>query len=399
MDKKPKETRRFNTIINVVMLVIIILVMLSAIIKSCINPDYINENENRTSEILSVPTLSGFIDGTYQSETETALIDQFPLSEKLKKAYNKITRSATLAALSPIAKMNPDKYTAFENMAMFGKDRNLVYYTYSLFYSGDSMRNRAEDIKKAVERNKDTDFYIYYIEKDTDIVFDTNQKNGAYELIRDNVGVASDKITRFEIDSFETFEKYFYRTDHHWNHLGAYKGYCDVMALMQRENVLVPVEEIKISSTFSGSKAQSCGAKGILTEDFYAYAFDYIPMTITVDGISAYDYGNASYYMTNLGKEVSYGDYYGTDSGEIVFSTSQPEKENLLVIGESYDNAILKLIACDFNNTHSIDLRNYSAYAGGDFDLDSYIKNNEIDKVLLIGNIDYFMGDTFNISK
>lgn len=399
MSRKPRGSGKLQLISNILMIFIVLVVMLSAMIKSFVSPDYINENENRSSKILGAPTFSGFVDGTYQSDTETALIDQFPLSENLKKSYNDVTRTITLSALWPLAENNPDEYVAFEDMALFGKNKYLVYYTYSLFYSGDSMKKRAEDIKKAIERNSDTDFYIYYIEKDTDIVFDTNQKNGAYELIRDNVGISPERISRFEIDSFEKFAKYFYRTDHHWNHLGAYQGYVDVMTLLGRQNVMLPVEELKISSSFSGSKAQSCGAKGILTEDFYAYAFDFIPMEITIDGISAPDYGNAKEFIQNLGKEVSYGEYYGTDSGEIIFSTGNAEKENLLVIGESYDNAILKLLACDFNNTYSIDLRNYSAYAGCEFELDSYIKENDIDKVLLIGNIDYFTGDTFNISK
>lgn len=67
----------------------------------------------------------------------------------------------------------------------------------------------------------------------------------------------------------------------------------------------------------------------------------------------------------------------------------------MLVIGESYDNAILKLLASHFNKTYSIDLRNYERTFGAKFQFSEYVKDSQIDKVLLIGNIDYFTMSEF----
>ena len=77
--------------------------------------------------------------------------------------------------------------------------------------------------------------------------------------------------------------------------------------------------------------------------------------------------------------------------------TKNEEKENVLIIGESFDNAILKLIASHFNKTFSVDLRYYKAYMGKDFSLSSYLTENDINKVLFIGNIDYFIGSDFEV--
>ena len=66
-----------------------------------------------------------------------------------------------------------------------------------------------------------------------------------------------------------------------------------------------------------------------------------------------------------------------------------------MVIGESYDNAILKLLASHFEKTFSIDLRNYERTFGSKFQFSQYVKDNNVDKVLLIGNIDYFTMDEF----
>ena len=61
------------------------------------------------------------------------------------------------------------------------------------------------------------------------------------------------------------------------------------------------------------------------------------------------------------------------------------------MLGESYDNAVLKLLASHFAELYSIDLRYYQ----GSFRLKDYMKAHGISKVLLMGNIDFFVSDDF----
>ena len=67
------------------------------------------------------------------------------------------------------------------------------------------------------------------------------------------------------------------------------------------------------------------------------------------------------------------------------------------VLGESYDNAILKLLSESFDKTYSVDLRYYEAKMGRSFNFSQYLQEHNISKVLLIGNIDYFVMDEFSI--
>ena len=69
----------------------------------------------------------------------------------------------------------------------------------------------------------------------------------------------------------------------------------------------------------------------------------------------------------------------------------------ILIVGESYDNALLKLLASHFNKTYSIDLRNYERENNKKFNYLEYLNDNNIDKVLLIGNKDYFTMSEFNL--
>ena len=125
------------------------------------------------------------------------------------------------------------------------------------------------------------------------------------------------------------------------------------------------------------------------------YLFDYPPMTITVNGQQA-DYGQQDKLVNGELTQVSYGAVYGGDDGEVVFDTGK-DGDNILIIGESYDNAVLKLLAGHFSKTYSIDLRNYEAAFGKKFDFDEYVSQHDITKVLLIGNVDYYVADEFMI--
>ena len=113
----------------------------------------------------------------------------------------------------------------------------------------------------------------------------------------------------------------------------------------------------------------------------------------TINGKPVKDFGAQD--QTYADGEVSYSAFYGGDDGEICFHTENPGAGSLLVIGESFDNALLKLLASEYENLYSIDLRNYETDIGHPFDLASYAAEHDIDSVLLIGNLDYWKLEEF----
>ena len=81
-------------------------------------------------------------------------------------------------------------------------------------------------------------------------------------------------------------------------------------------------------------------------------------MDIYVNGEIARDYGNQQDFIQNKIDSISYGTVFGNDEGEVIFDLDN-DSSNLLIIGESYDNAIIKLIASHFDKTYCVDLRYY----------------------------------------
>lgn len=373
----------------------ILAILLAGLGKTVFLPNDINAYENRYAAKLPAPTLSGFLDGSFQEGVDSALADQVNLAENCKETYN-LTSSNYLRLVSgPVLSHYPDRYVNFAGKLMFGG--YLTYYTRALSDMTQALDEKATNYNGYFAAWPGLDFYVYFIEKDTDINFETGEKVGACEYLFDRLDLPEDRLARFRVDSFDQFSGWFYRTDHHWNCNGSYQGYAQLLEQLgiEARAALPPRGGAVHIGDFSGSKATGIAAS--FSEPFYAYRFDFPDMEITVNGSPSPDYGRQGAFLSGQGGQPSYGSFYGGDEGEIIFSTGRPGLENLLVIGESYDNAVLKLLASHFNETYSVDLRYYKPYMGKDFNFSSYVKEHGIDKVLLIGNIDYFIMPEFKL--
>ena len=352
-----------------------------------------NVYENRYAQKLTSPTVETVMNSEFQDNVEIAVADQLPLSGKVKKLYNVVNGLYVTKVIEPIVRDNPDVYIKYKSINFFGANR-LVYDTVYLDDVKEKLDFKSDNLNNIFAQNSNLDFYVCFIEKDTDINFETNEKSGMSKYILKKLNLPEENKINYEINSIDEFKDYFYATDHHWNHKGSYKAYSQIIrTIAPDEELLVPVNEKLVSRNYSGSKSNSLCYNAI-KEDFFAYEFVFPEMQVITNGSAADDYGNQEAFFNNQRQDISYGKFYGGDDGEIIFSTNN-NKENIVVIGESFDNAILKLLASHFNNTHSIDLRYYEHYMGEKFDIEQYAKENNIDKVLLIGNVNYFKSNDF----
>lgn len=359
--------------------------------KAVLRPKEVNTYENRGAHQLEAPALSTVLDGSFQDSVEDALSDQVPLAQVMKKIYNEGGSRLVLGAMSGFLETKPPYYVSLLGTKLFAGDY-LVYDTYTMERVAENLGKKADNLNAQFAAHPELDFYAYYIEKDTDVNLETGEKPGIYEALAQKLELPEDHAARFQVDGFEDFGRDFFRTDHHWNQVGSYRGYREVLNLLGVSDApLAPLGEETVAEDFSGSKAGSAGMRGVFTEGFAAYRFDFPEMEITVNGEPAGDYGNQEAYLNGTAAEpLSYGNFYGGDFGEVIFDTGREDRENLLVVGESFDNAILKLLASHFGRTYSVDLRNYEQAMGSAFAFSPYVEQNQIGTVLLIGNCDYY---------
>jgi hypothetical protein len=372
---------------------IFIIILFGGFLKPIIKPIKINYYENRPANSLPSFSFSAILSKSFQDEFEKALSDQIPLASKMK-----ITEKTISLGMKIIyAKTNNKKYNNV-GAGIYYLKGNLLYSPRNLSTEMNYLEKKINNYNKVIKDIKDTSFYLYYIEKDTDINFENNEKLGAYEYIDSNL---ADKIKRsvFKINDFDDFKNYFYKTDHHWNYKGSYKAYTDIVKLLEiNENPIEYKEEFCLNSKMSGTKAGQLGGTLLLKEEFCAYKYIIPTHKTFINNKIVSNYGNYINYYENRNLPISYGDYYGWDNGLIEFDYNNNKKENLLIIGESYDNAINELISTHFNKTYNVDLRAYKSDMNKEFNIKEFIQENKIDKVLLIGNIDYFTLETFMIS-
>ena len=390
-EKEKNITKWFNR----AFIVLSALIFLAGLIRTICFPKEMNQAENRYANQIAEPTLSLYLDGSFQKSVSDALNDQVQLASLAKKWYNR----ASIELADPLIRalsVRENAYVGFRGGWFY--ENRILYAPYDMSWVTGLLEQRIAQHNAMFRAHPELSFYVYYIEKDTDIDFVTGEKIGVYDRLAAQLALPKDHIARFAVDDFDTFEKYFYKTDHHWNYLGSYRGYTEALSLVSEDAPLAPAEEVHTPYCFSGSKATAVGAGGVYSDPISVYRFDYPEMSMTCDGgKEIVDYGSVGMLLSGTLVNPDYGAIYGWDGGELVFDTNRSEGENLLVIGESFDNAILKLLASHFHQTYSIDLRYYRASLGKDFDFAAYVSEHNIDKVLLIGNIDFFYSSDFAI--
>lgn len=374
-------------------LIIFMLIIIGGFLKSLIFRKDINNYENRVAYNFVMPTIKNFVDKSFQDSIELALSDQIPLAITMKKNYNNITtKTKKYLADMIFQKECQNRYINIGNdLIQFGCDNYLVSGPWNVYDIQKIVDTRITNINKLIETN-DTDVYIYYIERDRDIDFSTNKKSGFAPYLKENI--KTKKFGSFQINNFNEFAESYYKTDHHWNYKGSYKAYLDLVELLNLDNPIKVKDTSCSKLTFTGSHANVGGASNIYNEKFCVYNFDIPTHKTIINKNEVAAYGN---YNLEALTEISYANYYGGDAAELILDFKEPKKENILIFGESYDNAILNLLASHFNKTYSIDLRHYEREFGKPFDYNQYIKEHDIDKVLIIGSMSMFTEKEFNM--
>lgn len=369
--------------------------LLASLGLGILRPKEVNAYENRPAERFPALTLSAAASGEFQDGVEAALADQVPLAQRMKRAYNVAQSALERACLRPVLAGKPMRYIRYGGLNIFAGDY-LLYDVKPLETVAEALDRKRENYNQVFAAHPELTFYVYFIEKDTEVNLETGENSGAWDYFVNGLDLPAEQTGKFATVGFEDYAAHFYRTDHHWNAQGSYEGYRQVAALLGiPEGELVPRgEAVLVQSGFFGSKSASLGSESF-TEDFWATPYAYPAMAVAIDGQPAEDYGRQEEFLAGSADPVKYGAFYGGDDGQVDFDTGTQGRGSLLVIGESFDNAILKLLAAHFDTTRAVDLRYYQERMGRPFSLEEAVRETGADKVLLIGSEAYFTLEDF----
>lgn len=384
--------KKSKLIINIMFCSFIFAYIFLSFAKSIVKPVEIVYREKRYANKYNSIGLRNYVNGSMQNNIEDTLSDQVLLSSKLKGANNLIRGISVGTALN-LLDSNRNEYVKVSKFYFY--KGNLVYYPEKLNDLVPAFDKTINNYNNLISKYNNIDFYFFYIEKETDINFITNEKSGSYEYIKEHLN--TNNISKFSINNFDEYKKYFYKTDHHWNEIGSYIGYKEIVKMFKQKNFIEPISHVCLNKTWAGSKSVYEGFEYSMRDEFCANKFDFSDIHVMVDRKDA-DYGKQNEYLNNSLDAVSYGDFYGWDNGEIVFNSNKKSKDNVLIFGDSYDNAIVKLLSKHFNTTVVVDLRWYENFVGEKFTLNYYLQKYNINKILFVGDDSFYASEDFLIN-
>lgn len=159
-----------------------------------------------------------------------------------------------------LSQAHPDAPVWYDPFYVYG-GKYLAYPYYAPDVVDAALEARSENINRIIAAHPDVSFYIYMIETDTDNYYPTGENNGAFEYLSSRVDLPAAQMGKFAVDDLTAYERDFYRTDHHWNNIGSYRGYREAAALLGCTDLLEPLETVRVDNHFSGSKALLTGAQ------------------------------------------------------------------------------------------------------------------------------------------
>jgi hypothetical protein len=183
-------------------------------------------------------------------------------------------------------------------------------------------------------------------------------------------------------------EALYYRTDHHWTTLGAYYGCAAVLDALGRGDELPGPDAFQHrvlpgSDRFNGTLYSKSGIHWLRP--------DTIEFWVPEEGLSVTSWRSGSpeetalYETSYLDEKDKYSVFLGGNQPLCVIKNENlPEGEKLLLIRDSYSDALAPFLAQYFAEVHLLDLRYYRASAA------QYAAENGIDRIFVLYSVPNF---------
>ena len=325
-----------------------------------------------------------------KNRLENEVTNSFPFYNSLNGLYQNFNYNMN----SFFYKEIPLK-TNSDSEYIFYDKKNDFYYLENQ-YSKEELDKRLDTQVKMFNKlaNLDIDMYLYFPTRYELTKLKDNNLSSYVDSFKDKLS-SKIKVANMDITSLEQYKNYFYKTDHHWNMNGALAGYYDIMSILGK----IPVDNLEVVNK-TERKFYGSMAKSVLNDKTYDYILDVdrtLDYDVLVNGKSASEVFKPR--QIRLDRDYLYYDYYvqyfNGQYGEICYDYHKDKEENLLILSDSYAWQIDYLIAASFNKTYVVNLR-YDKWKKEDLNLEEYMKERNIKKVLFLYEGGSMMFDQYN---
>jgi hypothetical protein len=336
-----------------------------------------SESENRMLEKLPTFSLKTLMSGTFTSDFEKYVSDQF------------IYRDIWIGV-----KTDTDRITGRKesNGIYLGKDGVLIQNF--IPPAEEDLQEKVDAIQAFDQATPSLKKYAMLVPTAAALYKDKLPK---YAMVGDEEAYLG-KVQRLLppsihfIDVFpalyaEREQPIFYKTDHHWTTEGAYVAYlelCKQMGLTPQSKEDFNIQ--RATGEFYGSLYSKSGFRHLQPDSIDLY-LPKDPENYTVTYVDEEESTDTLYAMEQLQKKDKYAVFLNGNHALIHIKTAHPDGKKLLVVKDSYANSFIPFLLKHFSEIDVVDLRYY------DGELTTFVNEHDIDDMLLLYNENTFFED------
>lgn len=370
---------------NIITLFVILLFGFA--VATIIAPDTeYSETENRTLSQMPVFSLEALLDGSFESDYEDYLTDQFVLRDNwiaLKTGAERVMGRT----------QSNDIYFADENYLIEAHTG-----TFTSAQAETNIQLLAQFTEKYSGQFGEGHMTVMIVPNAVDILrdllpaFASPYDEGEYlEKLRaaveetsaaENVWFDARSVLQEHRD-----EEIYYRTDHHWKTLGAFYVY---QAWAETQGYDVPTADSYLIETvteeFEGTIQSKLGIHTV-TDSIELYLDPEDPYyTVEKDGSGEISY--SLYDYSALDTKSKYDVFFGGNNALTQITTRANTGRNILVIKDSYAHCFVPFLLSEFDEIDVLDIRYYNQ------ELSALISEGKYTDILFLYNASGFAEDT-----
>lgn len=321
-----------------------------------------------------------------------------PLSEQ--SGGGEFTQVASPYAVTSVT-LDPVTYGTQQLFKLEGSDYLIARPDEEIENNKIAVANRAKELLALKQQNPEVRFYTYFINRATNCNwYGSTEGIFAYDYaayFQSQLGGGSGiACGEFTLTNLQDYMDTGYKLDFHLNHIGAYRAYQSIYAMLAKNMdmtpILTPVREVDYDNLRTIGQTIKDPDNAEIPEEnmdiFKTYQFNYGDFTSYVNdkkmtiGMEE-EYGKGQFSRAPAFQHLF--SFYGGQTGVIRFEFHQPDRPNLLILSDSQGRPIRKLLASHFNRTIYLD-----DVQTNSLDLDQVIADNEIDVVVFVGQVSLF---------
>ncbi len=312
-----------------------------------------SERENRTLAQKPKLTLASLLDGSFESEYESYLTDQFVGRD----AWISLKTAAQRASLRQE-----------DNDVYFAADDYLIEKHTGIFTDSNAKTNAdllAEFARQMTQTYGADHFTVMIAPNAVSVLSDKLPALAApydeHTYLEEIMAELPDGIwLDLEKVLSEHKEEYvYYRTDHHWTTLGAWyawAAYAERAGLEQPDQNDYIIQTV--SDSFEGTVAAKVGGKVHADSISTMTRKDAVSCTLTYN--QSDDVRSSLYQESALDSRDQYAYFYGGNTALIQGETTADSDRRILVIKDSYANCFVPFLYDSFARVDMVDIRYYN---------------------------------------